>query len=93
MTPKRRDILLLKRAADVPTGALYARNKGNYEAMWVAFQYGTFEDGPKVLHWLDEALRAQEDNFLLQAKTAPEFDFLRADARFQDLLRRVSLPQ
>jgi len=61
--------------------------------MWVAFQYGTIEDGPKVLHWLDEALRAQEDNFLLQAKTAPEFDFLRADARFQDLLRRVSLPQ
>jgi len=36
--------------------------------MWVAFQYGTIEDGPKVLHWLDEALRAQEDNFLLQAK-------------------------
>jgi hypothetical protein len=65
--------------------------KGNYEAMWVAFQYGTIEDGPKVLQWLDEALRAHEGNLPFQAKTASKFDFLRADSRFQVLLPRVGL--
>jgi hypothetical protein len=67
-------------------------SKGNYEAMWIAFRYGTVEGGPKVLQWLDEALRAQEA-FRFHAKTAPEFDFLRADPRFQALLRRIDLPQ
>jgi tetratricopeptide (TPR) repeat protein len=82
------------RAARLKFAQLMERHyKGNYEAMSVAFQYGTLEDGPKVLQWLEQALGAQENNFLLQAKTAPEFDFLRGDARFQDLLRRVSLPQ
>jgi TolB-like protein/DNA-binding winged helix-turn-helix (wHTH) protein/Tfp pilus assembly protein PilF len=82
------------RAARLKLAQLMERHyKGNYEAMWVAFQYGTVEDGPKVLHWLDEALRAREDNFPLQAKTAPEFDFLRTDPRFQALLRRIGLPQ
>jgi TolB-like protein/DNA-binding winged helix-turn-helix (wHTH) protein/Tfp pilus assembly protein PilF len=82
------------RAARLKLAQLMERHyKGNYEAMWVAFQYGTVEDGPKVLHWLEEALRAQEDNFPLQAKAAPEFDFLRTDPRFQDMLRRVGLPQ
>ncbi len=82
------------RAARLKFAQLMERHyRGNYEAMWVAFQYGTIQDGPKVLQWLDEALRAQEDNFPFQAKTAPEFDFLRADPRFQAMLRRVGLPQ
>jgi TolB-like protein/DNA-binding winged helix-turn-helix (wHTH) protein/Tfp pilus assembly protein PilF len=81
------------RAARLKFAQLMERHyKGNYEAMWIAFQYGTVEDGPKVLQWLDEALRAQEA-FPFHAKTAPEFDFLRADQRFQALLRRIGLPQ
>ena len=82
------------RAARLKYAQLMERHyKDNYEATSVAFQYGTIEDRPKVLHWLDEALRAREDNLLIQAKTAPEFDFLRADPRFQDMLRRLGLPQ
>jgi tetratricopeptide (TPR) repeat protein len=81
------------RAARLKFAQLMERHyRGNYEAMWVAFQYGTIQDGPKVLQWLDEALRAQEA-FPFHAKTAPEFDFLRADPRFQDLLLRIGLPQ
>jgi hypothetical protein len=67
--------------------------KDNHEAVPVAFRYGTLEDGPKVLQWLEEAFRIHDGNFPLQLKTAPEFDFLRADPRFQDLLRRAGLPQ
>jgi TolB-like protein/DNA-binding winged helix-turn-helix (wHTH) protein/Tfp pilus assembly protein PilF len=82
------------RAARLKFAQLMERHyKGNYEAMWVAFQYGTIEDGPKVLQWLEEALGAQDNNLLLLAKTAPEFDFLRPDPRFQDLLRSAGLPQ
>jgi len=81
------------RAARLKCAQLMERHhKGNYEAMWIAFQYGTVEDGPKVLQWLDEALRAREA-FPFHAKTAPEFDFLRGDPRFQDLLRRIGLAQ
>jgi len=81
------------RAARLKLAQLMERHyKGNYEAMWIAFQYGTTEDGPKVLQWLDEALRAREA-LPFHAKTAPEFDFLRADPRFQALLRRIDLPQ
>ena len=82
------------RAARLKFAQLMERHyRDTYEAMSVAFQYGTLEDGPKVLQWLEQALGAQENNLLLLAKTAPEFDFLRGDARFQDLLRRVGLPQ
>src|SRR6267378_2452125 len=67
--------------------------KGNGKAIMIAFQYGTLEDGSKVLHWLEQSLRTKEGNLPLQTKTAPEFDFLHGDTRFQDLLRRVGLPQ
>jgi tetratricopeptide (TPR) repeat protein len=67
--------------------------KGNDKAIMTAFQYGTVEDGPKVLHWLEESLRTEEGNLPLQTKTAPEFDFLSADPQFQALLRRIGLPQ
>ena len=67
--------------------------KGNGKAIMIAFQYGTLEDGSKVLHWLEQSLRTKEGNLPLQTKTAPEFDFLHGDSRFQDLLRRIGLPQ
>src|SRR6267143_491356 len=66
--------------------------KGNGKAIMIAFQYGTLEDGSKVLHWLEQSLRTKEGNLPLQTKTAPEFDFLHGDSRFQDLLRRIGLP-
>jgi len=82
------------RAARLKSAQLMERYyKDNHEAVLIAFRYGTLEDGPKVLEWLEEAFRIHDGNFPLQLKTAPEFDFLRADPRFQDLLRRAGLPQ
>ena len=82
------------RAARLKSAQLMERYyKDNHEAVLVAFRYGTLEDGPKVLQWLEEAFRIHDGNFPLQLKTSPEFDFLRADPRFQDLLRRAGLPQ
>ena len=69
----------------------YQGHSGNYEAISVAFQYGNVENKSKVLQWLEESRRTYDGNLYLALKTAPEFDFLRKDPRFQDLLRRLNL--
>ncbi len=69
----------------------YQGNLGDYEAIFVAFQYGNLENKSKVLQWLEESRRTYDGNLYLALKTAPEFDFLRKDLRFQDLLRRLNL--
>ena len=58
-----------------------------------AFVYGTLQDGPKVLECLELARSQEEENVHLMIKTAPEFDFLHDDPRYQELLRRLNLPQ
>jgi hypothetical protein len=54
-----------------------------------------------VLEWLDRllrepgthsSLREPGNHSSLMLKTAPEYDFLRGDPRFQELLRRTGLP-
>jgi len=55
--------------------------------------YGDVGDDRKVLEWLDRLLREPGNHISLGLKTAPEFDFLRGDPRFQELLRRTGLPQ
>ena len=69
----------------------YEGHFGRYDAIFIAFQYGNLANKSKVLQWLEESLRTYDANVYLALKTAPEFDFLRKDARFQDLLRRLNL--
>jgi TolB-like protein/Tfp pilus assembly protein PilF len=63
----------------------------SYSAEEVAYQFGLLKDREKVLHWLNQACQEQPVD-VTYWKTAPEFDFLRSDPRFQDLMRRVNLP-
>ena len=58
-----------------------------------AFVYRTVQDGPKVLECLERARGQEEENVHLLVKTAPEFDFLHDDPHYQELLRRLNLPQ
>ena len=81
------------RAARLKAAQLMEKNyKGNYEALFIAFQYGTLEDKDKVLQWLEQSFIDHEGNILTSLKTDPEFDFLRADPRYTDLLSRLGLP-
>jgi tetratricopeptide (TPR) repeat protein len=63
----------------------------SYSAIFVAFQYGLLKDREKTLHFLNQSCLGPADS-VTDEKSAPEFDFLRSDPRFQDLLRRMDLP-
>jgi hypothetical protein len=76
-----------------PHSSWRATRKENPGAISVALQSGTLEDTTKVLQWLEQSLHLREGNLLLMSKSAPEFDFLRTDPRFQDVLRRIGVPQ
>lgn len=81
------------RAARLKSAQLMeAHYKGNYSGLSVAERYGTLEDGPKVLQWLEQSLHGDEGNLPIAIKTDSEFDFLHADP-FQDLVRQLGLPQ
>jgi TolB-like protein/DNA-binding winged helix-turn-helix (wHTH) protein/Tfp pilus assembly protein PilF len=55
-------------------------------------QYGLLEDKEKVLEGVSQQVGRTGYAVIYVLKTAPEFDFIRSDARFQDLLRRIGLP-
>jgi TPR repeat protein len=62
-----------------------------YPAFQIARQYGVVEDKDKALEWLDQAFRNNELESCLNARSAPEFDCVRSEARYHDLLRRMRL--
>jgi len=63
----------------------------NVEAFFIAAQYGIAGDKEKALEWLTRAVRMKGSNDWFSLRS-PAFDFMRADPRFQDLLRRLGLP-
>ena len=70
----------------IPSEQGYAR------AYDVAYDYAALGDRDHCLEWLNRAL-LQRDGVLIELSLQPRFDLLRSDRRFQDLLRRIGLPQ
>jgi TolB-like protein len=67
-------------------------NQGYIRAYDVAYDYAALGDRDRCLEWLNRAL-LQRDGVLIELSLQPRFDLLRSDRRFQDLLRRIGLPQ
>ncbi len=65
--------------------------QGYVRAYDVAYDYAALGDRVRSLEWLNRAL-LQRDGLLIELGVQPRFDVLRADPRFQDLLRRLGLP-
>jgi serine/threonine protein kinase/Tfp pilus assembly protein PilF len=60
-------------------------------AFLIADVYALLGDFDKTLVWLEQAYK-QHDALLVFLNVWPEFETLRGDARFQDLVRRVGIP-
>ena len=58
----------------------------------MAFLQAELGNLDEAFRWLDEAYGLR-DSYLLWIKTSPDYDPLRSDPRFQDLLRRMNFPE
>jgi hypothetical protein len=58
----------------------------------IALVYMGLGDKSRALEWLEKAYEDHSD-WLAWIKVWPQFDSLRGEPRFQDLLRRLGLPQ
>jgi tetratricopeptide (TPR) repeat protein len=67
-------------------------HKGESLPLDIACAYGVLGDKGRVVKWLNQSFRDRNDDFTMMLKSAPEFDFVRSDPRFQDLLRRMNFP-
>ncbi len=67
--------------------------QGNGSAIEIAEIYAELGDKDRAFEWLEKSFAAHEDELVDLKIKPPAFDGLRSDPRFQDLLRRVGLPQ
>ncbi len=72
---------------------LAARSRTTYvQPTLIATLYAHAGNSDRALEWLEKA-HEERDPVLPGLSVAPEWDSLRDDPRFQDLLRRMNLPQ
>jgi hypothetical protein len=78
----------MRRAAEL----LAARGRMSYTLPAdVAMLYAMAGEKVQALDWLEKAFEARDPN-MPYLNLYPEFETLRSDPRFQDLLRRMNLP-
>ncbi|MGA2647963.1 MAG: hypothetical protein ABSF15_24970, partial [Candidatus Sulfotelmatobacter sp.] len=68
------------------------RKTGYYSALIIARFYADLEDKAQAFHWLNTAYQ-EHDWLLIGLNTYFQFDPLRSDPRFAELVRKVGLPQ
>jgi len=54
--------------------------------------YSSLHEKNRAFEWLEKAYQ-ERSGWLLELKIDPVWDPLRSDPRFQDLMRRVGIPQ
>jgi eukaryotic-like serine/threonine-protein kinase len=59
---------------------------------WIASNYALLGEKDQAFIWLEKGY-AEKSGFMAYLKIAPEFDSLRSDPRYADLLKRMGLPQ
>jgi tetratricopeptide (TPR) repeat protein len=80
------------KARELLTQALQQETKeGDLQALLFAGVYSAMGDKDKAFQWLEKAYE-NRDWSLLQLKVSRQWDPLRSDPRFQNLVRRVGLP-
>lgn len=70
--------------------SLKMRKQGNFPAINIAFLYAALKNREETLTWLETAFDEREPT-IWQIKHLPNYDFIRDEARFQEILRKVNL--
>jgi TolB-like protein/Tfp pilus assembly protein PilF len=73
-------------------GELESQQRPGNVASALPYICGALGDREKAFQWLEEACKGRV-NSLVYISHAPEFKSLHGDPRFEDLLRRIGLPQ
>jgi serine/threonine protein kinase/tetratricopeptide (TPR) repeat protein len=73
-------------------GELEILQKPGNLASALPYIYGALADREKAIHWLEDSYKARVSS-LVFITHAPEFESLHGDPRFEDLLRRIGLPE
>ena len=68
-------------------------HRGSAGPTGIAGLYGKLRDKDNAFHWLDRAYEEREGQALTLLKVLPDFDTLRGDPRYAQLLRKLGLPE
>lgn len=69
------------------------RRKNGYASPFeIARFYADGDDKEKALEWLDTAYR-EHDSLLISVRINPQFDSIRSDPRFAELVNKIGLPK
>jgi hypothetical protein len=68
-----------------------AARRSHRDGFLIGLVYSALGDHDAAFRWLEEAYR-EHDTFLPWLNVDPEFDRLRDDPRFHDLVRRIGIP-
>jgi tetratricopeptide (TPR) repeat protein len=67
------------------------RNQEYVRPRAIASLYAALADKNEAIEWLEKSYE-ERDDWIVWTRMNPEFESLRSDARFQDLMRRIGLP-
>jgi serine/threonine protein kinase/tetratricopeptide (TPR) repeat protein len=67
------------------------RSQGYVRPRMIASLYAALSEKNQAIEWLEKSYE-ERDDWIVWTTTNPEFDSLRSDPRFQDLMRRIGLP-
>jgi TolB-like protein/DNA-binding winged helix-turn-helix (wHTH) protein/Tfp pilus assembly protein PilF len=68
-------------------------DRGAEQALSVALEYARLGEKEQALNWLDRALEERSRALVYEIRTDPQFDILRSEPRYQQLIQRIGLPE
>jgi len=67
--------------------------QGQEQAASVALEYARLGEKEKAFEWLERACQERSRALVYVLRADPQFDLLRSDPRYQQLLQRIGLPE
>ena len=72
-------------------GMIDKAQQSHQGGLLIALVFAALGDRDQAFHWLEQAY-TEHDTFLPWLKVDPEFDIMRADPRFEELVHRIGIP-